>query len=274
MSSKYIHILSTVQQYMLTDIFINDMLSITVRAIAVPRNNNHRKMKDVTVKNNNIRQPRPPHFLKSNVPVPVHVEPKREEFSLFWCFFILFYSADTYIQLKQFEKNKAFTIERTERFKLIDMVREPDNKRKIKELKLGAMLNIETNLAYDGDISIQTFITLCVLCKINTVVEDGQIVYKNIYNDEPNSPIFLISRLSKNTFCMSEQLSDDRDRLSHLMNVCGNRFALKSVSGYTSAQLLDMCSRLDIQVPHKSTKSVMYESIVKFITPYNEQHPQ
>jgi hypothetical protein len=86
----------------------------------------------------------------------------RQKDSLFWCFYILKNGFSNY---EMEINNQYFVVEKTEKFKYIDLIRK--NKDILKLHKIKPLTELEDDLANKDKISVKTFFALCILENIN-----------------------------------------------------------------------------------------------------------
>ena len=281
--------LSIMNQYMITNEFIQSYIDYKNKYVHTPQpnrninnnsNNNEKSKSIITIttphphpKLNNIYQkanisnnPRMNNVStvpktsiiqsqKSSRPPPPPLAPQK--YSLFWCFYLL---KKGHFEYNMIGRNNFFTVEQEYRFYLLDQLKQ--NKHILKNNKL-YLSQIEPNLSKENDISIQTFIALCAVNNINTIIIDGQKMFKNIY-DVDNPDICVLIKHNRG-YTMNFDLSKTKIidyELTHLV-FSGSMAKLKSVSGYTITQLIDMCRCLKIStndIP-KITKQTVYNKI-------------
>ena len=83
--------------------------------------------------------------------------------SLFWCFYIIKNGDVKYETLN----NKNSLIAKQMKIELVDSIRK--NKDVVKMYKFDTISNLESNLANDNNLSINTFFTLCAIENINVI---------------------------------------------------------------------------------------------------------
>jgi hypothetical protein len=193
-----------------------------------------------------------------------HYRPRQHD-SLFWCFYILKYGFSKY---EMEVGNQHFTIEKSEKFKYIDMLRK--NKDILKINKIKPLSDLEDDLANKSRISIKTFFALCILEKLNILLVDKRKIYESINNDE--SEIHVIHRNSV-TYEHHIELNILPEELSKIRNtyhkMTGFESTLKAMSSYKVDELLELCKKLGIDtststsISKKLTKKDIYERIVQ-----------
>jgi hypothetical protein len=187
----------------------------------------------------------------------------RQHDSLFWCFYILKYGFSKY---EMEVGNQHFTIEKTEKFKYIDLLRKSKDILKINKIK--PLSELEDDLANKSRISIKTFFAMCVIEKMNILLVDKRKIYESINND--NSDIHVIHRngvtyehyIELNI--LPEELTKTRNTFYKML---GFDSVLKAMSSYKVDELLEISKKLGIDMNtntnKKVTKKDIYERIVQ-----------
>lgn len=196
--------------------------------------------------------------------------------SLFWCFFILKYGFSKY---EMEIGSQYFLIEKTEKFKYIEMLRDKANKDLMKINKIKPMSELEDDLANKERISVKTFFALCIMEKINVLLVDNRKIYQSMNNDSPT--INVIHRNSK-TFENYIELNVTNSSIENYKetyyNVVGFEDGLKSMSAYKVDELHELCKKLKIELLNsnsnendtktnkkKMSKKSLYELIVQHL---------
>ena len=191
--------------------------------------------------------------------------------SLFWCFYILKYGFSKY---EMEIGSQYFLVEKTEKFRYIEMLRDKANKDLMKINKIKPMSEIEDDLANNERISVKTFFALCIMEKINVLLVDNRKIYQSMNNDSPT--INVIHRNSK-TFENYIELNVTNSSIENYKetyyNVIGFDNGLKSMASYKVDELLELCKKLKIDLDTKNdtkndtkkklTKKSLYELIVQ-----------
>lgn len=177
--------------------------------------------------------------------------PKQTD-KLFWCFYVILYNQSEYDMVSNF-----FTKETEIKYKWIEEFR--NNKTLFKPIKVSKNV-VETELAHNKMITMNSIKALCYLKNVNIFYIDNQKYYEIIVNE--TSPIFLIEKNEKNVGLKqnitSEQIDYYRDNFWKLENLDK---PLKAISSYKVGELRDICKRINIEVD-KLTKPQMYEKIL------------
>ena len=217
---------------------------ITVKDITV---------KDITVKDKIIHK-------KETIYKP------RQKDSLFWCFYILKNGFSNY---EMEINNQYFVVEKTEKFRYIELIRK--NKDILKIHKIKPLTELEDDLANKDKISIKTFFALCVLENINILLVDKRKIFELTCIDiDDKHPVNIIHRNSK-TYEHHIELDVTCDMLQKYRDTYYkmNSFdsTLKSIGSYKLDELVDLCNKLNIHIDsnqHKKkvTKKDIYELLV------------
>jgi len=189
--------------------------------------------------------------------------PKQKD-SLFWCFYILKYGFSNY---EMEINNQYFVVEKTQKFKYIELLRK--NKDIIKIHKIKPFTELEDDLANKDKISIKTFFALCILENINILLIDKRKLYELVCIDiDEQNPVHIIHRNSQ-TFEHHIELNVMTEKINHYkdtyykMNGFGE--SLKSMGSYKMEELLDLSNKLNITVKEtnkKLTKKDIYELLI------------
>ena len=191
--------------------------------------------------------------------------PKQKD-SLFWCFYILKHGYSNY---EMEINNQYFTVEKTEKFKYIDLIRK--NKDILKIHKIKPFTELEDDLANKERISIKTFFALCVLENINVLLVDKRKVYELLINDTPT--INIVHR-NNETYYHSIELDVTEDICNKYREtyykLTNFDTTLKGIASYKLQELTDLCKKLNINIEEhkdktlkqKMTKKDIYELLV------------
>jgi len=196
--------------------------------------------------------------------------------SLFWCFYILKYG---YSKYEMEVGSQYFTVEKTEKFKYIELLRCKENKDLLKINKIKPLSELEDDLANKERISIRTFFALCIIEKLNILLVDKRKIYQSMNNDSPS--INVIHRNSQ-SYEHYIELNVNNESITNFKetyyNVIGFDDTLKSMTSYKVDELLTLCKKLNIVTEleptlsasnntnskiKKLTKKDIYELLVK-----------
>jgi hypothetical protein len=195
----------------------------------------------------------------------------RQKDSLFWCLYIL---KNGYFKYEMEIINQYFVVEKTEKFKYIEMLRK--NKDLIKLHKIKPFTELENDLANKDKISIKTFFALCILENINVLLVDKRKVYEITCIDiDETHPVNVIHRNSQ-TYEHFIELNSSPDILQKYRDTYYKMetfdSTLKAIGSYKVDELIDLCKKLDINIDKndsndedhkkKKTKKDIYELLV------------
>ena len=190
-----------------------------------------------------IQAPPKPKFIK----VKETIYRPRQKDSLFWCFYILKNGFSNY---EMEINNQYFVVEKTEKFKYIELIRK--NKDILKIHKIKPLTELEDDLANKDKISVKTFFALCVLEDINVLLVDKRKIFEITCIDiDDKHPVNIIHRNSKTyehhieldvTPIMVQQYRDTYYTMSSF------DATLKSMGSYKLDELTDLCKKLNINI--------------------------
>ena len=193
-------------------------------------------------------------------------EPRQKD-TLFWCFYVLHMGFDKYEMIG----NKHFVEEKELKFKLIELIR--SKKEVLKMHKIRPLSELEDDLANKQQITLKTFIALCILTNISVFVVDKHKYYEsiNITADQANC-IHIIHKsigepvkFSIDLLSTAEKINNYRENYYHVQTLDNK---LKSLASYKYDELLEICKKLGIDLDNsntstkKKTKSELYELII------------
>jgi hypothetical protein len=210
------------------------------------------------MKNNETIQNKP---IKNNETNKFY-KPKQKD-TLFWCFYILKHGYSNY---EMEINNQYFQVEKNEKYKYIDILRQ--NKDKLKIHKIKPLTELEEDLAHNQTISIKTFFALCVVEDINVMLVDRRKIYELTFN---KANVNVIHRNKTNdNYSIEIQINNDilNDYRNNYYIMPNFDSKLKSVSAYKSNELLDLCYKFNIDVDNykndkkKLTKNELYELLL------------
>lgn len=189
--------------------------------------------------------------------------PKKKD-SLFWCFYILKNGFSNY---EMEINNKYFIVEKTEKFKYIELIRK--NKDILKLHKIKPFTELEDDLANKDKISVKTFFALCVLENINVMLVDNRKVFELICIDVDNiHPVNIIHRNSK-TYEHHIELNVTSDILTKYRNTYYKMSSfdstLKSIGSYKLDELTSLCKKLNITIDTNNEKKIKKKDIYELL---------
>lgn len=200
-------------------------------------------------------------------------KPKKKD-SLFWCFYIIKYGISKY---EMEIGNQYFVIEKQEKIKYIELLRENKNKDLLKNHKIKPLTLLEDDLANQDRISIKTFFALCIVENINIILIDKRKLYESITTDDPKIQI-----VHRNSETYEHHI--ELDVLPETINTYRELYykmpsfdiSLKAISSYKMDELLELCKKFNInpttnnestqnsdnKIIKKVTKKDIYELLV------------
>jgi hypothetical protein len=262
-----IQVTNLLQDYM----FTADNLKLFTKHI-IQLNLNIKESTKNILQEKNIPMTKEIKEIKNNIPMTIeqsrllvnnrnrYYKPRQKD-SLFWCFYIL---KNGYSNYEMDISNKYFTVERTEKYRYIEILR--NNKDKLKIHNIKPFTEIEDDLGMKDKISVKTFFALCVYENINVLLVNRRKIYEIMCVD--NKPINIIH---KNNYEHSIELNVTESILNNYKNTYYKPpnldASLKSISSYTVSELTDICKKLDINIPinedgKKKSKKDIYELLV------------
>jgi hypothetical protein len=185
----------------------------------------------------------------------------RQKDDLFWTFYIIKYG------LFNYEMNvlrQSFSIEKQEKFKYINLIRE--NKELLKLHKIKNLQSLENELANENKISIKTFICMCIIENINIYLINDRKLYINILDETLPINIIFKNR-NKPHYCIDFQVSEEKinNYKENYLIISSFNNNLKSINSYKVNELLDICRKLNLNTSlnEKLNKKDLYELITK-----------
>ena len=189
---------------------------------------------------------------KKNIFIP------EEEDSLFWCYIIYKYGYSEY-ELKREKKYESIT---NLKINLVYTVRE--NKDLLKKLKLKKS-KLEENLSSDKKISLDTFLFLIAVHKINVIYMDEHTYYEEYYSDDKKKCVIKYDKTHDKYGLLDvtdEKLENIKKGKLRILNLSK---PLKALSGYKVPELKEMCKILDIDIMKTSTKCKTKKELYQLI---------
>jgi len=168
--------------------------------------------------------------------------------SLFWCFFILMHGSSAYEMIG----NKHFTVEKNEKIKLVELVR--DKKALLKQYKITPLSSVEDELTNSMAISIGTFFAICIASNIEFLyINKSNNTYFALFEETPG-PSDTINVLYKSEASTRFEC-DAHGESSLISSTEKTHFKLFSIdkpirpiSAYKSHELLEICKKMGIDV--------------------------
>jgi hypothetical protein len=241
----YNDVLKNLQDYMLDEINIDRALKMKLE--------NVNKEKSQT----NFVKP------KKNLFIP------REKDMLFWCFFI-FKNGDIKYETLY---NKNEVIEKQIKITYVEKIRK--EKQTLKIYKFDSISNIESNLVNDNLISRKTFLSLCAVENINIIYINKKTYFELLMND--TNEVFIIHEINNSSngkynvkygfeIGNNELIDNIKTSLYRVDNIDK---PIKAFSSYKTQELIDICSKLAIEIINKDTNKIkpkkdLYEGIIQY----------
>jgi hypothetical protein len=197
--------------------------------------------------------------LKKNKKNDIYVVRQKDD--LFWTFYIIKYGLFNY-EMNVFRQ--SFSIEKQEKFKYINLIRE--NKELLKLHKIKNLQSLENELANENKISIKTFICMCIIENINIYLINDRKLYINILDETLPINIIFKNR-NKPYYCIDFQVSEEKinNYKENYLIISSFNNNLKSINSYKVNELLDICKKLNLNTSlnEKLNKKDLYELITK-----------
>lgn len=180
-------------------------------------------------------------------------KPKQKD-SLFWCFYILKHG---YFNYEMEINGQYFTVEKTEKFKYIEMLRK--NKDVLKIHKIKPFTELEDDLANKEKISVKTFFALCILENINILLVDKRKIFELTCIDiDEQHPVNIVHRNKQNyehhiELNVTESILQNYRDNYHKINTFDD--SIKSIGSYKLNELIELCKKLDININNKNSET-------------------
>lgn len=186
----------------------------------------------------------------------------KENDTLFWCFYIMKNGEHEYDMIY----NRNVVTEKKIKIEYVEKMR--TDKPLLKQYKFASLSNIESNLVNDHKININTFLSLCVLEKLNVIYIKRNTYFELKMND--TDVVYIVYNLENHRNGYEVNINNKAETL------CESRFKLdnidkpiKSISAYKVDELVNICKKLQIEVVDKETnksrnKKELYELIVQY----------
>lgn len=192
--------------------------------------------------------------------------PNQQE-SLFWCFYIIKNGDVKYETLN----NKNSLIAKQMKIELVDVIRK--NKDIVKMYKFDTISNLESNLANDNNLNVNTFLTLCAIENINIIFLRKNTYYEMLMND--SDKIYIVHEIQSQSkynnkygyeMGTNESISNIRNTFFKLEAISK---PIKAISAYRLDELINICNKLVININNNITskqksKKELYEAIIQY----------
>ena len=243
-TEQYNDVLNTLQDYMLYE--DNMIKSLRNKIDPIP--------KDIrSVKNTNVT--------KQQLFIP------NQHDTLFWCFYII---KNGDIKYETLANRNSLT---TKQIKIDYVSKIRENKQIVKTYKFDTITSLESNLANDNNINIKTIMTLCAIDNINLIFVSRKTYYEFLMNE--SSDIYVIREIDSQSKYIKKYGFEiaNNNMLEEIRNTLYKVETLdkpiKSLSSYKLSDLVDIASKLAIEILNKETgkkktKNELYESLIQY----------
>jgi hypothetical protein len=208
-----------------------------------------------------IRSVKPYNNTRQQIFIP------NQQDSLFWCFYIIKNGDINYETLN----NKNSLLAKQMKIELVNSIRK--HKDVVKMYKYDTISNLESNLANDNNLSINTFFTLCAIENINVIFLRKNTYYEMMMND--SDKIYVVHEIKSQSkynnkygyeMGTNESISNIRNTFFRLESIDK---PIKAISAYKLDELIDICNKLVINIYNNVTskqksKKELYESIIQY----------
>uniref|UniRef100_A0A6C0EPY4 Uncharacterized protein n=1 Tax=viral metagenome TaxID=1070528 RepID=A0A6C0EPY4_9ZZZZ len=189
--------------------------------------------------------------------------PKEQE-SLFWCLYIMKNGYNNYEMINY--RNLIF--EKKVKIEYIERIRK--EKQLIKSYKFASVINVENNLLNEQKLSINSFLTLCIIENLNVLFIKNKCYFELIMNDTDDLHIIYLLDKDKGNYGYELSTITKSDiKKSQLYKLDNIDKPVKSISSYKVQELVDICNKLGIEITNNDTnksksKKDLYESIIQY----------
>jgi len=241
--TNYNHVLKNLQDYMLNDSLVKRIVEST---------NDLSNSNISIVEKSTLVKKEKEYFI-----------PKQKD-TLFWCFYIMKNGIDNYDDLN--ETGISIVTEKQLKIGFVEKLRK--EKQLIKIYKFASNTHIENQLVNENKIDIATFLTLCVLEKLNIVYLKKKTYYELLMND--SNDIHVVNFTDYGKFGYKLSLNNDVNNIrTTLFKIDNIEKPLKALSAYKLSELVEYCSKLDISIINEKTnkkknKNELYESLIQY----------
>lgn len=187
--------------------------------------------------------------------------------SLFWCYYIISSGESNY---EMMNVRNSLTAKQL-KINYVNKIRM--NKQVVKTYKFDTITNIESNLANDNNININSVMSLCAIDKINIIFISRNTYYELLMND--TKLIYIIREIDNQTKYSKKYgyeignpilLEEIRTKLYKIEKL-GK--PIKALSCYKLQDLIDICIKLVIEIKRNDSgknksKNELYESLIQY----------
>jgi hypothetical protein len=140
--------------------------------------------------------------------------------------------------------NSPFTFKKNIKIRLIEKLRK--NKKKLKEKKI-KLANIENNLLYDNELTLETFISLITLKGYNMIFINEKLFYE-LYNDTDKKTVYISQEKGKYGIFIDQPYPECSELKKTKMVVENINKPLMAISSYKADEIRDLCKKFDIDI--------------------------
>lgn len=182
-----------------------------------------------------------------------------EKDKLFWFWYVFMNGFDNYEMLGKNLYKKEMEI----KTKLVELINK--QKKTLKKFKI-KVNDIEQNIVYDTNITINSFMVILYINSINLVYFTDYVYYETT---DFEKTIFIYHDKKNDIFEMKENIEKEELKKTRLI-ISSLAKQVKAISNYKLSDLQEMCKKLSIQyikIASKSyTKKYLYEKIINKIS--------
>lgn len=214
--------------------------------------------------------------------------------TLFWCYFILKHGQSRY---EYIQHTITIVVEKQYKITLVEELRSPELREKIKNCKLATIQHLEGVLANDNVIDLATFFTLCFIYDIQVFYFKDRCYYNSLpgrldwidnvdtsIDDDNDDGVFINS---ENTIEYEEETDYDFKTIKILKHNCGTKYylveknildidwkhsykisnlnkPLRAESYYTVADLRELANKFNLDHTGKKKKE-LYTLVQSFV---------
>lgn len=235
--------IKTLQHYMFTNKHIMNILSSELQSSQKKEVESKKDSKNVRKKER-----------KEEYILPIHTD------TIFWCFYIIMNGLFEYETLG----NQTFKEEKDIKIELVSELR--NNKELLKKNKWKRNI-IENELVNEKKISIQSFLCISAIKKINVILVKGRCVY--VQENSPGSDFEIIVECDHG-FMLSQHNKEDKKNLINnyyvdYLIIDNVNKPLQAIGNYKVGPLREMCNKLNIPIVtdkgKKYNKKQLYDII-------------
>jgi len=252
--TDYNHVLNKLQDYMLTG-------KVLARTFYQQSTNND---SDVNCKNEKPKPKSIPQNIQKKEPERFFYP--REKDQLYWCFFIIQNGFEKY----EYPGTTTFVNEKSEKFKLIEHMRNNKQQLKIKKIK-NIKEDVEDELANKQTIGMKTFIALCISHNINIIYIHKRKCFEIVFDDQmPTHVVHCVNNSDSSAFkyCYEQNVTTEQLEVYRKEYFNWDSFdkPLKAMSSYKLDELVDLAKKMGLSESgidlSKKTKKDLYEMLV------------